>query len=564
MLHASFIHLFTKNFLMSSRILICLLSFLQFTAVYGQKVAENDSIVTRPKLVVGLVVDQMRWDYLYRYINQYNSNGGFKRLLSKGFSCDNTFIPYTPTLTAAGHAGIYTGSVPAIHGITSNIWYDLILNKLEYCVEDLSVETVGAANTSGKASPENLLTTTISDEMRIAANFRNKVVGIAIKDRGAIIPAGHAATGAYWYDSKTGNFVTSTYYTKSLPAWVTAFNERKVADSLYALNWNILLPKNIYQEQCSDDDKKYERNPFYDGPAVFPYKLSGFAGKDYSKIAYTPQGNDLTFAMAEAAVKGENLGSSSFTDLLAVSLSSPDYIGHSFGPDSWEQLDDFARLDKSLFDFMQFLDNEIGEGNYIFFLSADHGVAHSTGFSKENKLPGRFFDDTEIVSELNSIIKTAFNVDSAIIGLYNYQIFFDEDKLDRSKVSVKAVSEKIIPHLQKHDAISNAFEISNLNALPVQHKLREMFINGYYPSRSGTIQVIPKPGNVEGNGIGTSHGLWNPYDSHIPLVWYGWGIKTGHSTREYYMSDIAPTLAALLHVQMPSGSIGNVIQEVIK
>ncbi len=548
---------------MSSRLIICLVLFFNFSLSYGQKEVVKNNNITRPKLVVGLVIDQMRWDFLYRYNNQFQPDGAFKRLLSNGFSCDNTFIGYTPTVTAAGHAGIYTGSVPAIHGITSNIWFDLILNRLEYCVEDLSVETVGAVNTSGRASPENLLTTTISDEIRIAGNFKNKVIGIAIKDRGAIIPAGHAATGAYWYDSKTGNFVSSTYYMNVLPGWAAEFNARKVPDSLYALNWNISLPDKVYKEQCTEDDKKYERNPFYDGPAVFPYKLSGFAGKDYSKIAYTPQGNDLTFAMAKAAVIGENLGKSSFTDLLAVSLSSPDYIGHSFGPDSWEQLDDYVRLDKSLADFMQFLDAEVGVGNYTLFLSADHGVAHSPGFSRENKLPGRSFDSEEIVAEMNSIIKNNFNIDSAILGLYNYQVFFDEEKLKRNKVSIKAVADTIIPHLQKNEAISNAFEIANLNALPVQKKVREMIINGYYPTRCGSIQIIPKPGFVEGNGIGTSHGLWNPYDSHIPLVWYGWGIKAGKSSQEYYMSDIAPTLAALLHVQMPSGCIGNVIQEVI-
>ena len=176
--------------------------------------------VPRPKLVVGIVVDQMRWDYLYRYYDRYSATGGFKRMLSQGFSCDNTFIPYTPTVTACGHASIYTGSVPAINGITGNYWYDNVANKTVYCTEDSTVTTVGSPTTAGLQSPRNLFVNTLGDELRLASNFRGKVVGVALKDRGSILPAGHSANAAYWYDPKTGDWITSTFYMTDLPKWV--------------------------------------------------------------------------------------------------------------------------------------------------------------------------------------------------------------------------------------------------------------------------------------------------------------------------------------------------------
>jgi hypothetical protein len=282
--------------------------------------------IAGPKLVVGIVIDQMRWDYLYRYYDLYKAEGGFKRMLNNGFSCENTFIPYTPTVTAAGHACVYTGSVPAINGITGNTWYDRLLNRTVYCTEDSNVETVGSAQ-GGRMSPRNMITTTVGDELKLATNFKSKVIGIAIKDRGAILPAGHSADGVYWYDSKTGDFITSTYYTKTLPKWVQAFNNRKVADSLYKLNWNLFLPKETYPLYSTADKVDYEYRPFGEEYTSFPYNVSQFAGKDYGKIAVTPYGNTLTIAMAEAAVTAEKLGKSAGTDLLAVSFLWPQFLG---------------------------------------------------------------------------------------------------------------------------------------------------------------------------------------------------------------------------------------------
>lgn len=519
--------------------------------------------ISRPKLVVGIVIDQMRWDYLYRYYSLYK-NGGFKRLLNKGYTCENTFIPYTPTVTAAGHTCAYTGSVPAIHGITGNNWYDRLLHKTVYCADDASVKTIGSNTNAGEMSPHNMLTTTVGDELKLATNFKSKVIGIAIKDRGAILPAGHAANAAYWYDGKTGSFITSTYYMNELPQWVQAFNNRKVVDSLYKLNWNLYLPKDVYLQYSTADEEPYENKPLGKEQLAFPYNLSKFAGTDYSKIASTPYGNTLTVALAEAAITAEQLGKSGATDFLAVSFSSPDYIGHSFGPNSWEELDNYVRLDNELSKFFTFLDAHVGKGAYTVFLTADHGVAHIPNFSKEHNLPGGSFDDKVIIDELSKQLKTSFGKDSIIIGIENYQVVLNHDLMQQANPDKEKITQTIIQYLQKQPQFAQVFALNNLMQTPINSKQKEMFANGYFPARSGDIQIVLKPGYLEGSGNGTSHGLWNPYDSHIPLLWYGWGIKHGQTNRETYMTDIAPTLCAMLHIQMPNGCVGKVIEEVFK
>lgn len=520
--------------------------------------------VQRPKLVVGIVIDQMRWDYLYRYNDVFKPTGGFKRMLNQGFSCENTFIPYTPTVTAAGHTCIYTGSVPAVHGIVGNNWWDNIENKSMYCTDDENVQTVGSNTNAGKMSPRNMFATTIGDELRLATNFQSKVIGIAIKDRGAILPAGHAATSAYWYDYTTGDFITSTYYMNDLPAWVKTFNAKKIVDSLYHLNWNISLPKDIYMKYATDDKEAYENKVFGNDQLSFPYDLSRFSGKDYGKIASTPYGNVLTEAMAEATIKAEKLGKNAATDFLAVSFSSPDYVGHAFGPNSWEQLDDYARLDETLGKFFSFLDANVGKGNYTVFLTADHGVAHVPKFSIENKLPGGFFSESQMLNELNTKLKEEFGSNKIVRDVMNYMIVFNQHIIDSAKLNKGNIIKATIAFLKTKEEIAQAFEIEEINDIPLTQKQKEMVSNGYFSSRCGDIQIILKPGYVEGSGNGTSHGVWNPYDSHIPLLWYGWGIKQGKTNRETYMTDIAATVSAMLHVQMPSGCIGHVIEEVMK
>ncbi len=537
---------------------------LQATAQKNPPVVA-DAAVQRPKLVVGIVVDQMRWDYLYRFQPLFKANGGFRRMMGEGFSCDNTLIPYTPTVTACGHTTVYTGSVPSIHGIAGNAWWDNQLMRSVYCSEDKTVKGVGGkSEEDGQMSPRNMLTTSICDELRLATNFKSKVIGVALKDRGSILPAGHSANGAYWYEGKSGNFITSTYYMNELPEWVNKFNNRKLVDSLYKLGWNTSLPKETYLQYATADEKPYESKPFGREATGFPYDLSKYIGKDFSKISTTPHGNTLTAEMAKAAVLAEKLGRGEATDFLAVSFSSPDYVGHSFGPNSWEQVDDYVKLDDELGKLLSFLDGYVGKNQYTVFLTADHAVAHIPGFMKENKLPGGVVDDAGMMKDMNAKLKEKFGIENTIVSMYNYQVYLNHPRIDSAKLDDEPIKKWIIQYVKKNESIVNAFATSDIMTTPINKTLREMLANGFNPRRSGDVQLILKPGYIEGSATGTTHGLWYPYDAHIPLLFYGWGIKKGKASRETYMTDIAPTLASLLHIQMPSGSVGKVIEEVIK
>ena len=540
----------------------CLLLLM---STHAQTPRTNSGAVARPKLVVGIVIDQMRWDYLYRYYDRYKANGGFRRMLDKGFSCENAFIPYAPTVTACGHTCIYTGSVPSVHGITSNSWYDRLQRRTVYCTEDTTVRTVGGPDgTIGRQSPRNMLATTIGDELRIATNFRSKVIGIAIKDRGCILPAGHSANAAYWYDTRSGSWITSDYYGFStLPAWVQALNDRKLVDGYYKKGWSTLYPMNTYV-QSTADEKPYESTPFGAATKTFPYNFDRYIGANYAVFPTTPYGNSYTLEMAKAAIDGEALGKDSITDFLAVSFSTPDYIGHSFGPNSIEAEDGFLRLDQDLGELFRYLDARVGAGQYIAFLSADHGVANTPGFMQEHHLPGRPMDEAPYVAEMLPLLKQQFGADKLIINSYSYQIMLDHRLMDSLKIDAKAVKTWIIAFLEKKEPIARAFDLDQVMLEPMPQKVREMFANGYFPTRSGDIQFVLKPHWLDGRSTGTSHGTWYPYDAHIPMLWYGWGIRTGKLNREVYMTDIAATLAAMLRIQMPGGCVGNVIPEIMK
>ena len=543
---------------------ICLMLFCFIVPAQTKTSTSTPVTVNRPKLVVGIVIDQMRWDYLYRFNDRYAADGGFKRLLNQGFSCENTMIPYVPTITACGHTCIYTGSVPAIHGIVGNGWFDPQKMRSVYCTEDSLVSTVGAeAGLPGAMSPRNMQVTTICDELNLATNFKSKVIGIAIKDRGGILPAGHSANAAYWYDSRNGKWITSTYYMKELPKWVQDFNAQKQIDKYYGMGWNTLYPINTYV-QSTADEKPYEGVPFGAEQKGFPYDLKKFANTNYGVIASTPYGNTLTVEMAKAALTNEQLGADNVTDILALSFSSPDYIGHTFGPNSVELEDNYLRLDKDLGGFFKFLDEKVGKGQYLVFLSADHAVAHVPGFMKEHKLPGGLAPSGRWTQDLSKILNEQFGSTRLIIGNYNHQLYLNHPLIDSLKLDEAAIRKTIVKYLSRQPEVSRVFELDKLMEVSLPARLRDMVANGYNQHLSGDIEVILQSGYMEGAATGTTHSAWQPYDAHIPLLFYGWHITPGKTNRETYMTDIAPTLAALLRIQMPSGNVGAVIQEVAK
>jgi len=512
--------------------------------------------VARPKLVVGLVVDQMRWDYLYRYYNRY-ANGGFKRLINDGFSVENTYIPYIPTYTACGHTCIYTGSVPAVHGIIGNDWYDPETKKSVYCTEDSTVTTVGSTpSAEGNMSPKNMLTTTITDELRLATNFKGKVIGISLKDRGSILPAGHTANAAYWYQGSTGNWITSSYYMKEVPAWIAEYNKLKLANKFYAKNWSTLYPIETYVNSTADE-KAYEGKS-----STFPHQLAQFTDKNFDAIRSTPYGNTITLDLAKLAILSEDLGQDNITDFLAVSCSATDYVGHAYGPNSIEAEDTYLRLDKDFEEFFNYLDKKVGKGNYTIFLTADHGAAHVPGFMNENKLPAGVVSDKEIAGKLNTYLNNKFKVNNVVLKSMNNQIIFDHDKTDNGSVSFDVLKSASVEFLKRLDGFQNAVDISKISQTTLQEIQKKMITNGYNARRSGDIYYVLQPNWFNGGSTGTTHGSWNPYDSHIPLVFMGWGIKPGASNTTHYMTDIAPTLAALLHIQMPSGNVGEPITEI--
>jgi predicted AlkP superfamily pyrophosphatase or phosphodiesterase len=521
----------------------------------------------RPKLVVGIVVDQMRWDYLYRYYSRYQT-GGLKRLLNEGYSCENTQVDYIPTFTGPGHSCIYTGSVPAIHGITGNDFIIQATGKQMYCTEDTTVQSVGTTTKAGQMSPRNLLVTTVTDELRLATNFRSKVIGIALKDRGGILPAGHTANAAYWFDDKTGNWITSTYYMKDLPQWATDFNKENLADTYLKLDWNPMYPVDTYLQSTADNSPYEGKFAGMDAPTL-PVKTSALYKGNLGMIRSTPYGNTLSLDFAIAAINGEKLGQGDQTDFLALSLSSTDYIGHQFGINAVEIEDTYLRLDKDISAFLTFLDAKLGRGNYTVFLTADHGAAHNTAFLNDHGIHAGVWDDGADVKKLNNVLRDKYHAAGIVLNFENYQVNLNNAEIKANNLDVAGIKQDCVDYLQSLPYVAYAVDMDNIQTANIPQQLRTRMINGYNARNSGIIQIILQPawftGHQAGDGgpTGTTHGTWNPYDNHIPLVFMGWGIQHGSTVRETHMTDIAPTVAALLHIQAPNGSIGQPIGEVL-
>ncbi len=528
--------------------------------LFAQKGTSTSAQLERPKLVVGIVVDQMRWDYLYRFYNKYE-NGGFKRLLNEGFACQNTMLNYIPSVTAIGHTTIFTGSVPSIHGIAGNDWIDYKTGKSIYCTDDQTESSVGSESKAGKMSPRKLLATTITDELRMATNFQSKVVGVSLKDRASIIPAGHNPTGAFWMDDATGRFITSTYYMKELPAWVNTFNASKPIEKLLANGWNTLLPINEYTESTADDIT-WEGILKGASKPVFPYDAKKAYELDHGTLRQMPFGNTLTLQFARAAVDGYKLGQEKSCDFLTINCASTDYCGHLVGPNAIEIEDVYLRLDRDLAGFFSYLDQKIGKGNYLVFLTADHGAANAEGFLESNKMPTGFLSrgfDTAI----GDMLKQKFGDDKLVTAVDNFQVYFNKARIDSLNLDFDKIKASTVDFLQHQDGIQYAADQDKISTTSIPAIVKEMMINGYNQQRSGSVVMITKPGWLPYySKTGTTHSVWNPYDTHIPLIFMGWKIQHGFTTQATHMTDISATVAALLHIQMPNGCIGQPITSI--
>jgi predicted AlkP superfamily pyrophosphatase or phosphodiesterase len=488
-------------------------------------------------------------------------------MLNEGFSCENAYINYVPSVTGIGHSTVYTGSVPAIHGITGNDWIIQATGKTMYCAADSTVSTVGSnSESAGKMSPKNMLVTSMTDELRLATNFRSKVIAIASKDRGSILPGGHTANAAYWYDGGSGNWITSTYYMKELPSWVSKFNDQKYPEKYLKQDWNTLYPINTYL-QSSKDNAPYEGRFAGMSSSTFPVKTSAMLSGGLGLITSTPYGSSLTLDLAKAAVDHEGLGADAITDFLAISVSSPDYIGHQFGPNSIEVEDTYLRLDRDLATLFSHLDTKVGKGNYTVFLTADHAVQHNSGFLADNKISTGVFESSATLKKLNSVLQAEFKVKDLALSFSNYAVSLNNEAIAANKLSEGAIKNIAIEFLKKQEGVAFAIDIANAQNSTIPAVYKEKIINGYHPERSGVIQIVLEPAWYSGSSArstGATHGTMNPADTHIPMVFMGWGIKQGKTNATYNMTDIAPTISGLLHIQEPNGNIGKAVIEAMK
>ena len=540
---------------MGKKILVLLwISFLGVSA-YGQQ-------GQKPKVVIGIVIDQMRADYLTVFNKHYGDNG-FNLLKEKGAWFTNCYINYLPAHTGPGHACIYTGSVPSLHGIVGNNWFDKKINNTKYCVTDSSIRAIGGAEISGRISPRNLKVTTMTDELRLATNNRSRTIAISLKDRGAVLPGGHTANAAYWMDGNA-QFMSSSFYVNNLPTWASEFNSKKHARKLLNQGWSTLYPTENYLYGQHDNNPDYEGGFADKKTTHFPYT---FKSTSDAYIKRTPYGNTILFDFAKKAMINEQIGKKGETDFMALSFSATDYVGHVFGPNSLEVEDTYARFDNDLADFIDFLNAEYGNGNYLMFLTADHGAAHNPNYLKDKNVPAGYFFEQKEQLALNEHLENKFGVKDLCVKLMNCQVYFDKKVTSYVQSHMvgsfyENVKKATIDYFNEHQLVQMAFESDNIEELTMPSFVKEYYHNSYFQGRSGDISLLFYPAVLDAySTTGTSHGAWSAYDTHIPLVFYGAGVPKGKHNQKVFMTDIAPTITNMLGITAPNGSIGNVIIE---
>lgn len=530
----------------------------------GSKTAAAETgAPAKPKLVVGIVIDQMRYDYVYRFWDKFG-NDGFRRLMNQGYNCRNTNYNYVPTFTGPGHASIYTGTTPSVHGIISNSWYEWESSKVVYCAEDAQVKSVGSFAEEGKRSPQRLLSTTVGDQLHLVSP-QSKVIGIALKDRGAILPAGHTANAAYWYDGTTGNWITSTFYMKDLPQWADNFNKKELPKKYLSLNWDTIAGKNY--KECIADDNKYEGLFTGETKPVFPHKIPELmlANGKLGLIRSIPAGNTLTKDFAQATIEGEQLGKGKQTDFLCVSFSSTDYIGHMYGPQSMEIEDCYLKLDKDLGEFFKFLDTWLGKNNTLVFLTADHGVVETPQYLSDMKIPSGYFNEKMAVDSLKRALKWAYG-DSLVMAYENDQVFLNRKLIAEKGYKKKDIEQYTADFLMRFDGVSHCMTASDLSENEYTRVPQSLVQRGYNYKRSGDVCVILQPGwfGEWPRKTGSTHGAPWSYDTHVPLYWWGWKIRNGSSDQACNITDIAPSLCMFLNIQFTNGNTGQPIQGMVK
>jgi len=549
--------------------LVLILIFVFFGAfiVSGQKKAKeenNTALRTSPKLVVGIVVDQMRYDYLTRFWSHYG-DGGFKRLVNEGFNCKNNHFNYAPTSTGPGHTSVYTGTAPATHGVIGNDWYDKESEASVYCASDDRFMSIGTTSDAGKMSPHRMRVTTITDELRLHTQMRGKTIAIALKDRGAVLPGGHTANAAYWFHgADEGKWITSSFYMQSLPKWVEEFNNGNTVES-YKKAWTTFKNINTYEESGSDNNS-YEGLFETEKTPTFPHSTPNLLNKkeDFEIIKYTPHGNSITTDFALAALKGEDLGKDAITDFLAISYSSTDYIGHKFGVNSKEVQDAYIQLDADLQRLFNTLDKKVGKNEYTVFLTADHGAINVPSYLSDQRIPANYFVYDSIKPKFNAFLQYKFGTANVVKNFSNYQFFLDHKVIQNLDIEVAKAQRIIADELLNYKGIDRVYTGHQMMQNNYTKGIPYILQNGYNQKRSGDVLIVLKPGVITYPKTGSTHGSPQIYDTHVPLLFYGKGIQKGNSVKRTEIPDIAPTIATLLGIAFPNGTTGEPIPEVLE
>ncbi len=519
----------------------------------------------KPKLIINVVVSQMRYDYIQRYAHKFSDNG-FMHLVNEGAYCKNARYNYLLTQSLPGVATIVTGTYPSVHGIVSNKWFSVLNGTEVDAVADNSVATVGGSYFNGKYSPRNLVTSTIGDQIRML-DSRSKVIGVSLEPSSAIISSGHNANGAYWLDINQGSWISNTHYMDSLPAWVDSLNVKEFADLYIGRDWSLVNPLNSYAEA----DTVIIRDMNVRKRIV--EKLNSLAEgivrkrktiKNYSALLESPFGITYTKDMAIAAIMGEELGKDQHTDYLSVVLTPTRHIGQSYGPHSIEMEDTYIRLDKELAHLVTFLNNEIGRHNYLLILTSDQGVATTPEHLEKSKIPGGYFEPLQATMLLRSYLNITYGKGDWVLDYHHKQIYLNRRLIEDSDLSLRDFQDKVASFMLQFSGVANVTTSYTLQSSNFTSGILQKFQNSFNQRRSGDVLLNLEPGWVERNGHVTSANSPYNYDTHVPLIWYGWKIRKMQILAPVNMSDIAPTISTLVGIGWPSGATGSPIKEIIE
>jgi predicted AlkP superfamily pyrophosphatase or phosphodiesterase len=546
---------------MFKKLSLILLAIFYFNNGYAQQ----KDIPQKPKLVIQVVVEQMRYDIIQRYWDRF-SNNGFKRLINEGAFCMDAYYDYMVTESAPGYTTITTGSNPSEHGIVSNDWYVRLRNKTQFCVDDQKLDSTIETFDRNKYSPKQIIGSTLGDELR-ASNFkRSKVISISIKNYASVLSGGYLANAAYWMDENTADWVSSAYYMDSLPGWVRDFNKKELVPLYLSREWNTLNPIASYQQSLADNNS-YETG-FSNHQRTFPYNLKLLSLTEGEKvIKYTPYGNSYTASLAVAAIIFEELGKDEHPDLLTISFATTGYVTDLFGVRSVELEDVYLRLDREIAHLLNVVDNRVGKENAIVVLTSDKGVADNPDFNKDIGVPSGEFDSRKAIFLLNSYLKALYGRSGWVKYYSDKQIYLNQLLVDAAKLSLAEVQLKAAQFISEFEGVANATTGTVLQTNNFTEGNMRKFQNSYSLVRSGDIMINLKPGWIEKRRYNSKGAIQQSspyrYDAHVPLLFYGWKIKHTEILEPIHMKDIAPTLCHFLNISYPSGATGKLIKGLV-